>query len=30
MRRLHLDSLAGQHLEPFRRPLKRVALWHIP
>ena len=29
MRGLDLEPLAGQHLEPLRRPLERIALWHI-
>ena len=29
MRRLDLDALPGQHLEPVRRPMERVSLRHI-
>ena len=28
MRRLDLDPLADEHLEPLRRPLERIAFWH--
>ena len=30
MRRLDLDSLSGEHLEPTGRPVERVSLWHAP
>jgi hypothetical protein len=29
VRGLHLDALAGEHLQPSRRTVQRVALWHI-
>jgi hypothetical protein len=29
MRRLHLDALAGEHLQPSGRAVERVTFWHI-